>query len=117
MPKITFRDKEPVTIEVEKGASVLEAALQHHVPIYHTCGGNCSCSTCRIFVIQGAENLSPIDTGEAQILDSFDLKSPHRLGCQALLMGGHVEVEIPKRDKAPRPNKTPLVSDDPRGTY
>ena len=116
MPKITFKDAQ-LTFEVEKGLSILEAALEHQVPIYHTCGGNCSCSTCRVLVISGQENLSSVEAGEAQILDSFDLKAPHRLGCQALIMDGHVEVDIPKRDKAPRPNKTPLISDDSRGTY
>ena len=81
--------------------------MRHDVPIYHTCGGNCSCSTCRILVLSGQENISKMDPLEAEILDSFDLKAPHRLGCQTLVMGGAVEVEIPDRDKAPRPNKTP----------
>ena len=116
MPKITFKDKN-VVIEVEKGSSILETALEHQVPIYHTCGGNCSCSTCRVLVLKGAENLSEMEEAEKQILDSFDLKAPYRLGCQALILSGHVEVEIPKRDKPPRPNKTPRVSEDSRGTY
>jgi hypothetical protein len=53
--------------------------------------------------------LSAMDSDEAQVLDSFDLKGPHRLGCQALVFGDKVEVEVPKRDKEPRPNKTPKV--------
>ena len=116
MPKITFKNKS-VTLEVEKGCSILEAALEHRVPIYHTCGGNCSCSTCRVLVLKGAENLSVMEEGERQILDSFDLKAPYRLGCQALIFNGQVEVEIPKRDKPPRPNKTPRLSAGSRGTY
>ena len=107
MPKIFFRNKNR-TIEVEKGTSILEAALKYDIPLFHTCGGNCSCSTCRVLVLKGAENISKMETGEAEILDSFDLKAPHRLGCQSLLTGeGTVEVDIPERDKAPRPNKTP----------
>lgn len=108
MPKITFRNINR-TFEVEKGISVLEAALRHKVPIYHTCGGNCSCSTCRVVVVSGTENLSSMENDEAQVLDSFDLKGPYRLGCQALVFGDKVEVEIPKREKEPRPNKTPEV--------
>ena len=115
MPKITFNNK--VAIEVEPGLSVLEAALEHRVPIYHTCGGNCSCSTCRVLVLKGAENLSTPEEAERQILDSFDLKAPYRLGCQTLILSGEVEVEIPKRDNPPRPNKTPRISGDSRGTY
>ena len=95
----------------------MEAALEHQVPIYHTCGGNCSCSTCRVVVLKGTEHLSAMEEAEKQILDSFDLKRPYRLGCQALILRGEVEVEIPKRDKPPRPNKTPHISEDSRGTY
>src|SRR3989338_6303644 len=108
MPKITFKNIHK-TFEVEKGMSVLEAALRHRVPIYHTCGGNCSCSTCRVLVWNGGEALSPMEKSEAEVLDSFDLKSPHRLGCQALVFGDRVEVEVPKRMKEPRPNKTPKL--------
>ena len=115
MPKITFNNK--VTIEVQPGLSVLEAALEHHVPVYHTCGGNCSCSTCRVLVLKGSENLSVMEDAERQVLDSFDLKAPYRLGCQTLILGGQVQVGIPERDKPPRPNKTPRLSEDSRGTY
>ncbi len=90
-----------------KGFSILEAAMDHKVPIYHTCGGNASCSTCRVLVLKGADNLSPVEEAEAQVLDSFDLKPPHRLGCQAVVLGGEVEVEIPDRTKPCRDNKTP----------
>jgi hypothetical protein len=45
------------------------------------------------------------------VLDSFDLAPPHRLGCQARVMGD-IEVEIPTRSKAPRPNKTPPLPEE-----
>jgi 2Fe-2S ferredoxin len=106
MPKITFKDRR-LTVEVDRWTSVLDAALDHKVPIYHTCGGNASCSTCRVVVLKGAENLSGTEPAESQVLDAFDLKPPYRLGCQAQVLKGEVEVEIPKRTKAPRPNKTP----------
>lgn len=106
MARLKFKNK-PVVLEVEDGASILEAALDNRVSIYHTCGGNASCSTCRVKILKGAENLSEIEPAEAGVLDAFDLKKPYRLGCQALVLEGEVEVEIPGREKAPRPNKTP----------
>ena len=106
MPKLVFKSL-GCTLEVERGTSILEAAMRNNVPLPHTCGGNCSCSTCHVLVLSGGENLSPMDAMEREVLDSFDLRSPRRLGCQSLLLGGTVEVEIPSRDKAPRPNKTP----------
>ena len=107
MPRIIFKTKDKdVTVDVERGISVLDAALRFKVPIYHTCGGNASCSTCRVLVLEGAEKLSSIENAEAQVLDAFDLKAPHRLGCQSQVLGD-VAVRIPERDKEPRPNKTP----------
>ena len=112
MTKIVFKNKNR-TVDVEKGTSILEAALKHDVPIYHTCGGNCSCSTCRVLILKGAEHLSKMEPDEAGVLDTFDLKSPHRLGCQTLVVGeGVIEVNIPDRAKEPRPNKTPLLPDE-----
>jgi ferredoxin len=110
MPKIIFNGHQ--TVEVEPGISILDAALRHQVKIYHTCGGNCSCSTCRVLVLKGEENLSPMESMEKEVLDSFDLKHPHRLGCQSLVLRGHVEVKVPERQKEPRANKTPRVPDE-----
>ena len=107
MPKLTFKSLDR-TVDALQGESVLDAALRCNVPLYHTCGGNCSCSTCRVLVIKGTEHLTKMDADEAQVLDAFDLKAPHRLGCQTLLLGD-VTVDIPKRDKEPRPNKTPKI--------
>lgn len=108
MPSILFRNKDR-KVEVAKGVSILDAAMENRVPIYHTCGGNASCSTCRVLIVKGAENLSPIESAEEQVLDSFDLRSPHRLACQAEVLKGEVEVEIPKHTKPCRDNKTPAL--------
>lgn len=108
MPKIRFADR-GITMEVEEETSILEAALEHGVSMYHTCGGNASCSTCRVKVISGGANLTPIEAAEAQVLDAFDLTPPHRLGCQARILKGEVVLEIPERAKEPRPNKTPRL--------
>jgi 2Fe-2S ferredoxin len=109
MSQVSFKNKNKA-VPSERGRSILELALDFRVPIYHTCGGNASCSTCRILVLSGKENLSPIDKDEAQVLDSFDLKAPHRLACQALILGaGDIEVEIPERAKPCRDNKTPPI--------
>lgn len=107
MPKLVFRDKN-VTLNVARGTSILDAAMDHGITLYHTCGGNASCSTCRIRVLSGANHLSPIEDAESQVLAAFDLEAPHRLACQSQVLGD-VEVEIPGREKAPRPNKTPKL--------
>ena len=108
MPKIIFKNK-GVACEAEAGISILDAALDFKVPIYHTCGGNASCSTCRVIILKGQENISSPDDVELQVLDAFDLEDPYRLGCQTHILQGEVEVEIPDRTRAPRANKTPPI--------
>jgi len=59
MPKIKFENTGE-TFEIEAGKSVLECAVDHNLPLEHDCGGNCACTTCRVLVIEGMENISPI---------------------------------------------------------
>ena len=53
MAKIHFVDHsgEKRTIEVENGATVMEAAIRNAVPgIEAECGGACACATCHVYV-------------------------------------------------------------------
>jgi len=80
-----------------KEQSLLDVALNHDIGLDHACGGNCACTTCHIWVKEGAENLSPMDDDEADRLDmAADLQLNSRLGCQAVITKpGKVVVEIP----------------------
>jgi ferredoxin, 2Fe-2S len=80
-----------------KPESILDIAINHEVFLDHACGGNCACTTCHVWVKQGAENLSEMDDDEADRLDmAADLQLNSRLGCQAqIVKPGEVVVEIP----------------------
>jgi 2Fe-2S ferredoxin len=80
-----------------KPESILDIAINHDVFLDHACGGNCACTTCHVWVKQGAENLSEMDDDEADRLDmAADLQLNSRLGCQAqIVKPGEVVVEIP----------------------
>lgn len=76
--------------------SVLEAAELLGFPLEHDCGGNASCSTCRVEVMVGDENLSEMDFEEQDLLDREALTEPyHRLSCQAKIFGD-VMVQVPE---------------------
>ncbi len=77
--------------------SILDVALNFGIPLDHACGGNCACTTCHVWVKEGAENLSEMDDDEADRLDmAADLQLNSRLGCQArIAKPGKVVVEIP----------------------
>jgi ferredoxin len=76
---------------------VARRGLERPRALDHACGGNCACTTCHVWVKEGAENLSPMDDDEADRLDmAADLKLNSRLGCQATITKpGKVVVEIP----------------------
>ena len=40
--------------------SLLEVALEVHIDLDYDCGGNCACSSCHIYVVEGDEYLEPL---------------------------------------------------------
>ena len=53
MAKIHFVDHkgETRTVEIENGATVMEAAIRNSIPgIEAECGGACACATCHVYV-------------------------------------------------------------------
>ena len=81
---------------MEPNISLLEAAKALGFPLNHDCGGNASCTTCRVEVQFGEEHLSEIDFEEQDLLDREALTEPwHRLGCQAKVLGD-VVVRVPE---------------------
>lgn len=96
MPKVTFIHPEGRSGEVPADVSLLEASQLIGFALPHDCGGNASCTTCRVEVLVGGENLSEIDFDEQDLLDREALtESYHRLGCQARLWGD-VMVQVPE---------------------
>ncbi len=96
MPRVTFLHSQGKSGEVDAGLSVLEAAELIGFPLNHDCGGNASCTTCRVDVLAGGDHLSEIDFEEQDLLDREALTEPHhRLGCQARILGD-VMVQVPE---------------------
>ena len=97
MPKVRFSDQD-IEVEVPVGSSILQAAKLAKAPEGDACGGVCACSTCHVYVEQGAELLSEAGEDEEDILDkAFDVKMSSRLGCQAKIeKDGLVVLRISK---------------------
>ncbi|MEK6549420.1 MAG: 2Fe-2S iron-sulfur cluster-binding protein, partial [Nitrospirota bacterium] len=55
MPRITFVHPQGLSGEVEPNTSILEASKILGFPLTHDCGGNASCTTCRVEVESGGE--------------------------------------------------------------
>jgi 2Fe-2S ferredoxin len=113
MPKVRFIDQN-IEVEVPVGTSLLDAARQADAPEGSACGGVCACSTCHLYIEEGAALLSEADEDEEDILDkAFDVQMTSRLGCQSkILRDGLVSVRITKESLDAFYNEHPDV---PRG--
>ncbi|MGE0327480.1 MAG: 2Fe-2S iron-sulfur cluster-binding protein [Polyangiaceae bacterium] len=95
MAKVRFIDQD-LEVEVPVGTSILQASKQVHAPEGDACGGVCACSTCHVYVEEGANLLSEAEEDEEDILDkAFDVRMTSRLGCQAKIeRDGLIAVRI-----------------------
>lgn len=84
--------------EIEPGESILEVAEEAGALVGSSCGGQCACSTCHVYVVEGEDAFTEVEEGEDDRLDmAFDVRPESRLGCQARLVDGADEdvlVEI-----------------------
>ena len=90
MPKITYIEHsgKSHTIEVAKGLSVMEGAVQKNIPgIDADCGGSMACATCHVYVKEEWFNKLPKkEDGEEDMLDmAFEPKKNSRLSCQLMV--------------------------------
>lgn len=97
MPKVRYpKELGGVEVDVPVGLSLLQASQKAGVTHGSACGGVCACSTCHVYVTEGAKLLSEIEDEENDILDkAFDVRSSSRLGCQAKIeRDGVISVEL-----------------------
>lgn len=84
-------------IEVQPGISICDAALQNGIDIEHACEKSCACTTCHVYIREGAESLNVATDDEEDLLDkAWGLDPDSRLSCQTLVGKQNLVVEIPK---------------------
>lgn len=79
-------------IQFPPGRSILEASRATNVPHASVCGGRGRCSTCRVRVTRGIENIPPPTDAEQRVLKRVNAGIQVRLACQARPTGGTVDV-------------------------
>jgi adenylate cyclase len=70
------------TIKVPQGPTLLEISRMFRVPHASICGGRARCSTCRVRIERGSNELPPPDFPEAVTLGSIGAPPGVRLACQ-----------------------------------
>jgi adenylate cyclase len=90
---------------VPPGRSLLEASRARRFPHASVCGGRGRCSTCRVRVLAGADNLTPPDAAELRVLTRQRDVGTLRLACQAHVLGDVEIVPLVSPDIAPHAAK------------
>ena len=90
MPKITYIESSgnSKTIEVQKGLSVMEGAIQKEIPgIDADCGGSMACATCHVYVDdKWFDKIPKAEDAEIDMIDmAFEPKKNSRLSCQIIV--------------------------------
>jgi ferredoxin, 2Fe-2S len=87
VPKIAYLEADGTEhlVDVAVGLSVMQGAVQNHVPgIVAECGGNCACGTCRVYIDEAwrpkTGNASEMEEATMEIRD--DSHPGKRLSCQ-----------------------------------
>lgn len=75
------------TFNAEAEETILSASMKNLIPHMHVCGGNARCSTCRVVILEGMENLSPPEDLELSLTRKKEFDANMRLACQARVRG------------------------------
>jgi adenylate cyclase len=73
--------------EGDADLTLLQISLKHGLAHWHECGGNARCSTCRVLISQGLENVLPRNQPEQRLADARGFQPDIRLACQSRLSG------------------------------
>lgn len=86
MPTIRFKKTYP-DLEVEPGAFLMEELLKAGLPVASSCHGDGICGKCRMQIVEGAENLSKINSVEQLVRERLNIARDYRISCQTRVMG------------------------------
>ncbi len=72
----------------------MEALLKEGRPVASSCNGDGVCAKCRIEILEGAENLSPIEEREKFLIEKNKIPKNFRISCQAKVRGD-IKIDAP----------------------
>src|SRR5690606_37517622 len=71
----------------EHGRTVLDISIANGIPHWRECGGHGRCTTCRVRILDGMENVSPRTPREQAMAAARGWEEGIRLGCQVCVRG------------------------------
>jgi len=86
MPIVTFVPSD-ISVEVDEGTTLYEAALKARLPVASSCSGEATCGKCNMRVVKGEPNVSPRTDEEAKLLHKERRPATDRISCLAKVSG------------------------------
>ncbi|AFL83228.1 ferredoxin [Belliella baltica DSM 15883] len=88
-------------ISQENKRKVIEIIHENFVDWMHACGKKGRCTTCKMIITEGIENLGPLTEREEFFREKERLKLNERLTCQAELKSGTLKIRVAEVNKFP----------------
>ncbi|GAB3329743.1 hypothetical protein GCM10027429_06060 [Marivirga atlantica] len=101
MPTITITNlynREIFSEDTEK--SVLQLIHENEIDWMHACGGKGRCTSCKMIVEEGMEQMSEISSPEKRYRNQGRLRTNERLCCQTTIKGD-IKIRVAKVNKFP----------------
>jgi 2Fe-2S ferredoxin len=101
MAVIVIKNLEEKTLEVQDFSKTLLQHVQGNgLDWMQACGGKGRCTTCKVIVVQGSENLEPKTQAELRYEGLGLLLKNERLSCQVKIKG-NISILVPKEGQLP----------------
>ncbi len=85
---------------IDNSKSVFDILQGQQIDWMHACGAKGRCTTCKMIVLQGIENLSPLSQVELKYREGRKLKDNERLACQSRPLGD-ISIRVAEANKMP----------------
>jgi len=101
MVKIVIENLAQKEVQViDSSDSILQLVQSHFIDWMHACGGKGRCTTCKLIVMEGMDQLSPVTSAELMYRSLGQLADNERLACQTRVHGT-CRVRVPDESKMP----------------
>ncbi|WP_224482911.1 adenylate/guanylate cyclase domain-containing protein [Robertkochia aurantiaca] len=84
---VTYMGLNRTVLVEDDASSLLDISLDNQIPHMHECGGYGRCTTCRVRIVEGSQNLSRRNRAEQEMAQSRNWDPTIRLACQTYLKG------------------------------
>jgi ferredoxin, 2Fe-2S len=102
MPSITIQNLANKTVTLPASVqSIIQAFAEQGIDWMQACGQKGRCTTCKMKVLEGEEQMSAPSENEQRMQKLGRLPEGYRLACQCWVKSGHVLVRVPDVNKLP----------------